>query len=379
MRIGSLQVSRSAFSRVCYYSERLARVTCGLLVVLLLPLLLGACGSEERVTGYKVGSADALRNPTPTLPPVMLPEDEAPHDNLTEWWYYTGHLSSGERRYGFELVVFQGIRGDLPRSYASHFAITDVQRKSFQYDQKVYTGQQPAIQEGFDLRLDDWRMSGLNGRDRLKAGLPGYSVDLKLTSVKPVVLHDGDGIVSLGASGDSYYYSRTRMAVTGVLEDHGKRLPVTGQAWMDHQWGNFISVAGGGWDWYSVQLEDGADLTVSVVRDLEGREVLRHGTYVEPDGGTLHLPADAVAVRTEGTWTSPTTGITYPMRHKIQLPSQELDLLVTPVLENQELDTRESTGVPYWEGAMDVVGARDGKPVRGQGYVELTGYGEGSP
>lgn len=379
MRIGSLHVSLSAFARARYYSELHWSVTCVLLLVLLHPLLLGACGSEQRVSGYKLGSADAHSSPTPTLAPVTLPQDEAPHDELTEWWYYTGHLSSGDLRYGFELVVFQGIRGDLPRSYASHFAITDVQRKSFQYDQKVYTGQQPAIQEGFDLRMGDWRMSGLNGRDRLKAGLPGYSVDLQLTSLKPVVLHDGDGIVSLGALGDSYYYSRTRMAVSGVLEDHGKRLPVTGQAWMDHQWGNFISVAGGGWDWYSVQLEDGADLTVSVVRDLEGREVLRHGTYVEPDGGIRHLPADAVAVRTEGTWTSPATGIRYPVRHRIQLPSHKLELLVTPVLENQELDTRESTGVSYWEGAMDVIGTRDGKAVRGKGYVELTGYSEGSP
>lgn len=351
------------------------RPRAALLLVLLVaaPALLGGCGAGDRAAGYPV-ALGAAPEPTPSLPPVTFPRDEAPHDYLTEWWYYTGQLQAGKQRYGFELVTFQAVRGGLPRSYAAHFAITDRQRGRFRFDQRTYTGPQPAQGRGFNLRVGDWRMSGLGGTDRLRARMPGYGIDLTLEATKPAVLHDGDGIISFGPAGTSYYYSRTRMSVRGTVEDHGKRLPVTGQAWMDHQWGNFIAVAGGGWDWYSVQLRDGTDLTVSVVRDVEGRRVMEYGTYVEPDGRATHLGADEVEAKATGRWTSPRTGSTYPSGWRMRIPSRQLELTIRPVLVDQELDTGGSTGLVYWEGAVEVSGAREGKTVRGEGYVELTGY-----
>ncbi len=341
-------------------------------------VLLAACGRGEDVAGYPV-SLGAPPQPTPSLPPVSFPRDEAPHGDLTEWWYYTGHLQAGKRRYGFELVTFQAVRGQLPRSYVAHFAITDQQRRRFAYDQRLHTGPQPVQGPGFNLEVGGWKMSGAGGTDRLQARMPDYGIDLTLRATKPAVLHEGDGIISFGPAGTSYYYSRTRMSVQGTIEDHGKRLPVTGQAWMDHQWGNFISVAGGGWDWYSIQLEDGADLTVSEVRNLEGEVLLEYGTYVEPNGSASNLDTEQVDTKVTARWRSPKTGAVYPSGWRMIIRDRELDLTLTPVLPDQELDTRKSTGVAYWEGAVEVAGTSDGKPIRGKGYVELTGYAKTKP
>ncbi|MEJ7653244.1 MAG: lipocalin family protein [Chloroflexia bacterium] len=169
------------------------------------------------------------------------------------------------------------------------------------------------------------------------------------------------------------------MTVIGEITDHGKKLPATGQAWMDHQWGDFISVAGGGWDWFSAQLEDGSDVTISIVRNRENRTVLAYGTYVEPDGTAVHLSSDEFVVTSTAQWKSPHTDATYPARWNVRLPKRNLDLTLTPVVADQELDTRASTGVAYWEGAVEVVGDQSGRLMRGRGYVELTGYNAGAP
>src|SRR5439155_11181574 len=168
--------------------------------------------------------------------------------DLTEWWYYTGHLASGDgRRYGFELVFFQTVRGEYPVAYFGQFAITDRARGTFQHVGRGGQGAQVGGGPGYDLGLGDWRLRGASGQSELQAGMDGYALGLKLGSRKPPALHDDDGIVSFGAAGDSYYYSYTRLVLEGTLVDHGTPLAVRGQAWFDHQWGNFL-VLGGGWD-----------------------------------------------------------------------------------------------------------------------------------
>src|SRR5207247_6514880 len=138
-----------------------------------------------------------------------LPRDDAPHDQLTEWWYYTGHLDTATGgSYGFELVVFQSVRGRGPVGYAAHYAITDPARGRFAYDQRTSVGSQIGKPEGFDLAVGDWRMRGSDGRDQLSAAMPGYGIDLALQSVKPAALHDQDGLVSFGPAGCSYYSCR---------------------------------------------------------------------------------------------------------------------------------------------------------------------------
>ena len=245
--------------------------------------------------------------------------------------------------------------------------------------------------QGFDLTITardasglplpgaaPWTMQGGGGQDRLHAASDGsgFGLDLALgPDARPVALHDEDGWIDFGPAGGSYYYSRTRMPAAGTLTLDGDALEVEGTAWFDHQWGDFISVGGGGWDWFAVNLDDGSDLTLSLVRDTDGSYPLVYGTLVASDGIATQLGPDAFSVEATGSWTSPTTGASYPSGWRVRIPSQALDLTLTPTLADQELDTRATTGVVYWEGSQRVTGTRDGAPIAGEGYVELTGYG----
>jgi predicted secreted hydrolase len=308
--------------------------------------------------------------------PLTLPADEAPHDNLTEWWYYTGHLQAdGGERYGFEFVIFQVRFGDGGPAYLSHFAVTDLTRGQFAYDQRSAAGEQAQPADGgFALALGDWTMAGRDGRARLKAGMDRYGVDLSLSAVKPAALHLGNGYISFGAAGDSYYYSRTRMTVQGTLTDHDVARPVTGTAWFDKQWGDFISVKGGGWDWYALQLDDNTEVMIFDVRSPNGQRAILYGSYVDAVGGVTDIRPDEMSVEATGQWRSPHSGATYPSGWRVRLPAQGLDLAIRPLLADQELDTSATTGLFYWEGAVEVSGTRAGRSVGGHGYVELTGY-----
>jgi predicted secreted hydrolase len=333
--------------------------------------------------------------------PISLPRDDAPHDRLTEWWYYTGHLHDGAgRRFGFEFVIFRAERGSFPVAWASHFALTDEAGKRFIYAQRNAFGPQvdrrraDQVTDGFDFSLAApdasasaaWTMAGADGVDRLVAsmatdeGQPTGSqakLRLDLRSTKPPALHDHDGWIDFGAAGGSYYYSRTRMTAGGELELDGKAFAVDGEAWFDHQWGDFIAVGGGGWDWFAVNLDDGTDLTLSLVRDRDRSYPLVYGTRVDADGTAHHLDRDAFRVDVTGSWTSPETGAAYPAGWRISVPADDLVIDLTPTVAGQELDTRSTSGVVYWEGSQRVTAARDGLSIGGEAYVELTGYGPG--
>ena len=340
--------------------------------------------------------------------PVVLPRDDAPHDRLTEWWYYTGHLRADDgQRFGFEFVIFRAERGPFPVSWASHLAITDETGDAFHYAQRQEVGPQvdraiaiEGTRDGFDLAITGndptkaasaspaapaWAMTGSNGTDRLSAALTpaeaaasgsagGLGLDLRLAAMKPPALHDHDGWIDFGPAGSSYYYSRTSMSATGTLTLGANDLHVDGTAWFDHQWGDFISVGGGGWDWFAVNLADGTDLTLSLVHDADGSYPLVYGTLVARDGSVSHLDRDAFAVTVTDHWRSPTTGADYPAAWTVAIPGQHLTIDLRPTVANQELDTRATTGVVYWEGSQVVNATRDGRPLGGQAYVELTGY-----
>jgi len=206
-----------------------------------------------------------------------------------------------------------------------------------------------------------------------------FGLTLDLQSEKPAAMHGPNGWIDFGPAGSSYYYSRTRMSIGGSLSLDGATLSVTGTGWFDHQWGDFISVGGGGWDWFAVELADGTDLTLSLVRAADGTFPLVYGTYVDKAGATTHLAADAFTVHSTGTWTSPKTGAPYPAGWRIDIPGQQLVIDLTPTLADQELDTRPSTGVVYWEGSQKVAATRSGQRVGGEAYVELTGYAPAQP
>ncbi len=361
-------------------------------------LLLVGCSANGRILANPTTPPAPISSPAPIASrspdpqPVSLPRDAAPHDRLTEWWYFTGHLlTSDSERFDFEYVVFRAERGSFPVSWASHLALTDRGNEDFLYAQRSEIGAQVDLgaADGYslsirgsddqgvpDLAASPWRMAGDGtGSASLDAATADFGLDLQLESTRDAaVLHDGDGWVDFGPAGGSYYYSWPRMDLAGTLSVHGKPLEVSGEAWFDHQWGDFIAVGGGGWDWLAVNLDDGTDVTLSLVRSADGSYPLVYGTLVAPDGQVRHLPREAFTVTATGSWTSPHTGATYPAGWQIEIPGESLSVSLQPTVPDQELETRATTGVVYWEGSQHVGALRDGHFVGGQGYVELTGY-----
>ncbi len=378
------------------------------IAIVAVPLLAGctAAGAPILANAPAGHPLPPAATPAPSVPadpqPVVLPRDDGPHDRLTEWWYDTGHLQAADgHRFGFEFVVFRAERGGFPVTWASHLALTDETAGTFRFAQRSEIGQQvdhsPA--NGFDLSVaptsadsagaslafppQSWTMTGGDGHDHLSAGAVAdpaspthgqLGLDLRLDARKPPALHNRIGWIDFAVGGSSYYYSRTSMRARGTVIVDGRSYEVTGDAWFDHQWGDFITVGGGGWDWFAVNLVDGTDLTLSLVRNADGSYPLVYGTLVAPNGAATYLPREAFAVTSTGSWTSPATGAAYPAGWHVTLPSAGLAIDLTPTVADQELDTRATTGVVYWEGSQHVRATMAGRPLGGQAYVELTGY-----
>ena len=351
----------------------------------LLTILLASCGFPGTAsTSAKLPVVNTTATPV-SLPPIRFPQDEAAHRDLTEWWYYTGHMQAivngKPHHYGFELVFFQALRSNFPPVYAAHFAISDVTGGAFHFDQRLQTEPDAklpngATTTGIDVHIGDWSIRGVNGLDHLAASMPGYTLHVDLRGLKPPALHNGNGLITYGLAGFSYYYSRTRMALTGTLIDHGQPVTVTGEAWMDHQWGNFITLGGGGWDWFSIQLNNNTELMVYLIRDAIGNIISTYIGYIQPDARELLLPANALHLSVLAHWRSQATGANYPSGWKLSINAPQLhaSLTLLPELKNQELVAYQSTGNSYWEGAVSIQGQSAGSNINGEGYVELTGY-----
>ena len=320
--------------------------------------------------------------PLPTLMPeplVFFPADEAPHDAPIEWWYFNGMLRDDKGgEYGYHFVTFQseGPPGVTPKllqaSLGDH-------RRGVHYTAEagMLAPEQPQA-TGVDAETGGWRMTGNSQGYEMRFGFDtdGSSIALELRAVpqREPVLHGGTGLVHMGPeAGSTYYYSRTRLDVTGWIEDAGGRRPVRGPGWMDHQWGE-VANARIGWDWASIQFDDGADLMVAVLFYPNGlRPVAAHGTYVDPSGAVTYIHPDDLSITPQGSWTSPDTGVVYPMGWQVEVGWPAMNLELTPYLEQAEFSS-SILGVSYWEGAVSVVGQRGGGPATGWGFVELVGY-----
>ena len=354
------------------------------LVSLYLALLLAACGSESRVAPSPTPQptstpaerpAGLFLTPVPAPQPVTFPRDAGPHDVLTEWWYYTGHLKTADgRRFGFEFVIFQGQRFGYPTAYAAHFAVSDLGRQVFRWAERTAVLPMPEGGPPLTLQVAEWRLDIGLGEDRIQATMPGYALELTLRDRKPPVLHDEDGYFTWAPETGSYYYSRTRLEAAGTLIVEGQPLAVTGQAWMDHQWGNFLLAGRGGWNWFWLQLDDGRELMLWNTHDGAGHITFGSCTLVQPDGSAVYLRGSDFTITATGQWTSPHSGATYPSGWVVELPAEGLKLTVTPLLLDQELQALESTSVIYWEGAVEATGTAGSQQITGLGYVELTGY-----
>ncbi len=347
---------------------------------LALSLMLAACSTPAEVAVDRGARTDLTRPPDlgagadRGVPPISLPADEAPHEQAAaEWWYYTGNLTTkAGARYGFELVVFQ-LGVGAKHAYVAHFAVTDPAGARFVHEAKLSTAAQAKAAAGFDLDVEGWRVRGHAGKDQLSAAMPGFAIELALAATKPVVIQYGKGWMTIGSTQPFYYYSYTRMAVTGTLSVDGTPHEVTGEAWMDHQWGE-MGYEHQGWDWFSLRLDDQSDVMLFSVRWKNATGFVG-GTWVEPDGKATPLAGNDFSVEATGSWSSPHTKRKYPQGWRLKIPARELDVTVTPVLADQEVYKTIATPI-YWEGLCNVTGTRGGKPLAGQAYVELTGYPE---
>lgn len=328
-----------------------------------------------------------------------FPKDHGSHPTYrTEWWYYTGHLrSKSGRSFGFELTFFR--RGVPPEDiktlpskwsvshlYLAHFAVTDITGRRFHFSEKISReglGKAGADESRLRVWIDDWRAEAATdptGSHTLVARDDTHALALTLEPVKPLVTHGPDGISRKGEdkSQASHYYSFTRLATTGRLTIDGEHVEVTGTSWMDHEFGSAdLGDDQVGWDWFSIQLEDNTELMLYCMRRADGSsDLASSGTAVSSDGRTRHLVLADFQVESTATWTSPASKATYPAKWRLTVPSLDLMLDVTPLLADQELRTSRSAQVTYWEGAVAVTGTKQGRPIQGQGYVELTGYAE---
>jgi predicted secreted hydrolase len=320
-----------------------------------------------------------------------FPADHGPHPEFrTEWWYYTGNLATAEgRRFGFQLTFFRSALAPAAPERASawatrqawlaHFTVTDVEGKqfhSFERWSRGAVGLAGAQAEPFRVWVKDWTAEGAPVFPmHLKAAEGDVAIDLLLQPGKPPVLQGEQGLSRKGAEpgNASYYYSLTRMPTAGSVRMGGERFAVTGDSWMDREWSTSSLAADQvGWDWFALQLADGSDLMLYRLRRRDGSVApASSGTAIAPDGSSRPLGLADFQVESSGEWRSPRSAVRYPARWHVRIPSEGLDLDVRPLLADQELDV----SIRYWEGAVEVAGSRRGAPVRGHGYVELTGYG----
>lgn len=324
-----------------------------------------------------------------------FPRDHGAHPEFrTEWWYFTGNLrDAAGNRYGYQLTFFrQGVRlkasdpgnpWSLRDLYPAHFAITDAGAGAFRYAEQITRsgpGLAGAAAGGMNVWNLGWSAKMEGNRILLRARHGEMELALDLTPRKPLVLQGDRGLSRKGPGRGqaSYYYSFTDLATKGTLRTPGSEMPmpVEGVSWFDQEFSsNALTKDQVGWDWFSIRLTDGRDLMLYFLRKKDGTvEQESSGALVEADGKSRILKSAEIGVEVLATWTSPRSGGTYPSRWRIRIPAAGIDLQLTPLVAAQELITEGSTGVTYWEGAVDGTGSSAGRPVFCEGYVEMTGY-----
>lgn len=353
--------------------------TSAVLLLLLIPA--GRCGEEF---AWK-----------PALPGwrYEFPRDQYAHpDFKTEWWYFTGNLEAEDgRRFGFQLTFFrQGVRrgGAVQTRFAvddiklAHFAVTDITGGKFRHAQKVSRGTfgEAGFSNGNRIAwIEDWELESTGeGKFRIAARDSDFALSLDLSALKPPVFHGENGVSqkSEGAGRASHYYSYSRLEASGKLDWNGKQTPVRGLAWFDQEWAtNQLSDGQTGWDWLSLQLDNGCELMLFQIRLKQGgRDPFSHGTWIDKDGKSTPVRNAEFELQPGRMWRSGETGGKYPVAWQVRIPKLGVDLTVEAAVDGQELVLRP---VSYWEGSVGAKGTVHGAAVGGRGYLEMTGYAGG--
>jgi predicted secreted hydrolase len=325
------------------------------------------------------------------LPPgatLRFPQDFGAHpDYKIEWWYATGWLKTPDGKdIGYQVTFFRNATAH-DRANPSHFAprqlivghaaLSDPALGKLLHDQR-------SAREGFglayakagdtDVKLDDWRMArGADGSYRITLPANGFTLQLTLTPTQPVLLQGANGYSQKGPRQEqaSYYYSEPQLKTSGTISrNNGAPQTVSGVTWVDHEWSSQVMDADAvGWDWTGVNLDDGGALMAFQIRSKTGAKLWAHATWRDASGKITHYSPDQVSFTPQRRWRSPRTNAEYPVA--TQLATGSTLWQIAPLQDDQELDSRRSTGAVYWEGAATVT--RDGSRV-GKAYLELTGY-----
>ncbi len=333
----------------------------------------------------------ARTDPAIALPAKAMefPRDFGSHpDFRTEWWYITGQGMSGAREFGFQLTFFRS-RVDATQGMSSkfaarqlifaHAAVTDVQGKKLWHDQRIARegfGLASASEKNTDLTLRDWSLKTNPGQaGGYTAALPAsdFALKLQFSETQPVLLQGNQGLSRKGPEEKhaSYYYSLPQLATRGSLQIKGQTFEVSGKAWLDHEWSQeLLHPSAIGWDWIGMNLDDGSALTAFRLRDKAGNALWDGGSFRTGKGELAAFNRGEVTFKPVRPWKSPLSQASYPVEWLVRTPAGSFT--VRAVIDNQELDSRQSTGAIYWEGLSQLIDS-NGKRV-GRGYLEMTGY-----
>jgi predicted secreted hydrolase len=349
----------------------------GLLLLFVAGMALGSASSAA--VSYAPVSAD--RTP-------QFPADYGSHPAFrTEWWYVTGWLKTAQNEsLGFQITFFR-TRPDIDTGNPSQFtpqqiliahcALSDPKRGRLWQDQRIRRvgmGLADAREGDTDVHVEGWSLQRTQSRYHAHIDGEDFGFDLNLTPVQSLMLNGEHGVSRKGpqSSAASYYYSEPHLRVKGSIERKRQTAEVTGEAWLDHEWSSeYLDSQAAGWDWIGINLDDGGALMAFRIRDLEGGERWSGGSVRGADGAVRSLRPDELQFRPMRRWQSPRTAVSYPVQWTVRVGAREIEL--KPLLDDQENDTRLSTGAIYWEGAVE---ASEQGVVIGRGYLELTGYGD---
>lgn len=315
-----------------------------------------------------------------------FPGDHGAHNSYRmEWWYFTGNLKNPyDRKFGYQLTFFRfALAADTPPSlsrwrnnqiYMAHLTLTDVKGERFYSDERYSragNGLAGAAKNKYQVWLHDWSAASVDKADfpmRLQAKSEQFAIDLLLQSQKPV--QDLSRISDeLSVPAD---YSFTRLATEGNLSIGGDKFTVVGDSWMDRKWTTrFLSEDQAGWDWFALQFSDNSEFMFYQLRRKDGQsDPHSSGAVFLSDNTATPLKPQDVTIKVLDTWKSTHSKSVYPALWRISVPSQNLEVDIVPLINDQELNH----SYRYWEGAVSISGIKNGKLISGQGYVELTGY-----
>ena len=329
---------------------------------------------------------------------LRFPADFGAHpETRTEWWYVTGSLQAGTRLWGFQVTFFRASTGIEAASASrfnpaqllfAHAALTDLEQKRLRHDQRI-------ARSGFGVaqaRAGDTADTGVTLRDWQLSRVPqaldpqlsrytasvasdsaGFAFDLQFDATQPLLLQGDAGVSKKGPATEdtSRYYSEPQLAVQGTLRLDGKPLAVQGRAWLDHEWSDaFIPREAVGWDWIGMNLVDGSALTAFRLRRADGSSVYAGGSLRRAGEAVRAFGAGDVRFTPGRIWESAASRARYPVQWQVETPAGRFS--VNALLDNQELDSRTSTGAIYWEGLSELLNESGARV--GLGYLELTGY-----